>query len=159
MSDQSVPRRLQAPWLPSAVEQALIVVWLGSLWTVGYLVAPVLFATIPDRALAGLVAGRLFGLVAWIGLGCGVLSLGFALRGWRRGASFAVPLIIAGMLLLGVIGEFGLQAAMAALKADGASGSPAFARLHGIAASLYLVESVLGVLWLGLRARGLRPAA
>ena len=105
------------------------------------------------------MAGRLFGLVAWIGLGCGVTLLGYALRDWRRGASIALPLVVAVMLLLGAIGEFGLQPAMAALKADGASGSPAFARLHGIAASLYLVESGLGVCWLGLRARGLRRAA
>ena len=40
-------------WGPVALEQLLTVVWLGSLWTVGYLVAPVLFATLPERALAG----------------------------------------------------------------------------------------------------------
>ncbi|MGH8809748.1 MAG: DUF4149 domain-containing protein, partial [Noviherbaspirillum sp.] len=34
--------------------------WVGSLWAVGYLVAPTLFATLPDSVLAGTIAGRLF---------------------------------------------------------------------------------------------------
>ncbi|HEX7634207.1 MAG TPA: DUF4149 domain-containing protein, partial [Noviherbaspirillum sp.] len=40
--------------------------WVGSLWTVGYLVAPTLFATLSDRALAGMIAGSIFRLEAWL---------------------------------------------------------------------------------------------
>ena len=148
-------------WGPVALEQLLIVVWLGSLWTVGYLVAPVLFATLPERALAGQVAGRLFTLVAWLGLGCGAALLALALWRWRRAqASLTLVLLPALMLLLVLTGEFGLQPRMAELKAVGESGGAMFARLHGIAALLYLAESLLGLGWLVLRVREtLRRAA
>ena len=30
-----------------------LTLWIGALWTVGYVVAPTLFSTLSDRALAG----------------------------------------------------------------------------------------------------------
>lgn len=141
-------------WGPTALEQVLAVVWLGSLWTVGYLVAPVLFGMLPERALAGLVAGRLFMVVAWLGLICGGGLLALAVRRWRLAqGSLALPVLLASMLLLVAIGEFGLQPQMAQLKAAGESSGAVFARLHGIAALLYLAESLLGLGWLLLRVR------
>ncbi|MCE2832533.1 MAG: DUF4149 domain-containing protein, partial [Oxalobacteraceae bacterium] len=47
------------------VRVLLVTFWVGSLWTVGYLAAPTLFATLPDRALAGSIAGSLFRVEAW----------------------------------------------------------------------------------------------
>ena len=62
----------------------------------------------------------------------------------------AVPIYVLGMVLLVGIGQFWLQPLMVALKANGlAAGTPqeaAFARLHGIAAILYLFNSVGGLL-------------
>ena len=42
--------------------------WVGSLITVGYLVAPTLFATLTDRQVAGMVAGAIFQVEAYVSL-------------------------------------------------------------------------------------------
>jgi len=51
----------------------LLALWVGGIWTIGYLVAPVLFTTLPDRGTAALVAGRLFSDSAIAGLYLGSL--------------------------------------------------------------------------------------
>ncbi len=47
--------------------------WVGSLLTVGYLVAPTLFSNIFDRQAAGMIAGAIFRVEAYVSL---VLSVG-----------------------------------------------------------------------------------
>ena len=49
--------------------------WAGSLWAVGYLAAPTLFATLSDRVLAGTIAGNLFSNQAWLSIACAVVML------------------------------------------------------------------------------------
>ena len=56
-------------------ERVLLTLWVGGLWTVGYMVAPALFATLEDRALAGTLAGLMFEIIAWIGMGCAAVLL------------------------------------------------------------------------------------
>ncbi len=132
-------------------ERILITLWVGALWAIGYLAVPTLFATLQDRMLAGMLAGKMFTAVSYIGLLCGGLLL---LGEWsRRGrALLRSPRawLLLGMVLLVGIGQFWLQPLMVALKANGlAAGTPqeaAFARLHGIAAILYLFNSVGGLL-------------
>jgi hypothetical protein len=43
----------------SSTQLLLAAAWTGALWTVGALVAPGLFAALPDRVLAGTLAGAL----------------------------------------------------------------------------------------------------
>ncbi|HEY8025304.1 MAG TPA: DUF4149 domain-containing protein [Burkholderiaceae bacterium] len=132
--------------------------WIGSLWTIGYVVAPTLFATLSDRALAGTIAGSLFHVQAWMSLGCALAML--VLQMWqdrrsrndlerdrRRGTH-----LIVGMVVCTVIGYFCLQPFMAALReAAGPAGVLAseakleFGVLHGTASFLYLVNSLLGL--------------
>lgn len=135
--------------------QAAIVLWVGALWAIGYLAAPVLFASLGDRQLAGLVAGKLFALVAGIGLGCaGYLAL-FLLGRWRGGAvRRAVFWLVLAMALLAAAQLFGVQPLIARLKAEALPREvmesvlrDRFAAWHGIASILYLVQSLLG-LWL-----------
>ena len=38
----------------------LLVLWIGGMWAIGYVAAPVLFANLGDKQLAGMLAGRLF---------------------------------------------------------------------------------------------------
>jgi len=52
----------------SRFQSVLLALWVGGIWTIGYLVAPVLFTTLPDRSVAALVAGRLFSDSAVIGM-------------------------------------------------------------------------------------------
>ena len=57
------------------VQVLLATIWAGSLWTVGYLVAPILFGTLEDKVLAGTIAGNLFQAVAWLSLFCGSILI------------------------------------------------------------------------------------
>lgn len=145
-----MPRDAAMNW--GVGERLLTVLWIGSLWTIGYLVAPTLFAVLEDRALAGLLAGRLFTIGNYLGLICGsLLLLGVWLnppedgrRGWRAG-------LLAVMLGIILVSQFVLQPVLADLKAQG--GGAAFVRLHGVSASLYLVNSLLGLAWVAFARR------
>jgi len=121
----------------------LIVLWVGSLWTIGLMVVPLLFASIDDRALAGRLAGELFTVESYLGLACGAALLAFsAAEGRWPGFSGWIVLAMVGLIALG---EFGLQPEMATLKQQGLAESPAFDRLHGIASVLYLGNCLLGL--------------
>jgi uncharacterized membrane protein YhaH (DUF805 family) len=131
-------------------ERILLTFWVGGMWAIGYLAAPVLFNVLDDRQLAGTVAGHLFTAMSYIGLACGTLLLAsqFYRRTQKAGKPWRLWLLIM-MLVIIAVGQFVLQPMMAELKAGGlAEGSPAdtrFGRLHGIAAMLFLVNSVAGL--------------
>jgi len=129
-----------------AGERILLTLWVGGLWAIGYMVAPALFATLDERALAGSLAGVMFSLIARVGLVCGGLLLLFnQLRsGGRRGNWRALVLLL--MLSLIAAGEFVLAPMIAGLREQGLVDSTQFARLHGLAAIAYLVTSLLGLL-------------
>jgi hypothetical protein len=115
---------------------------------VGYLVTPVLFYQFDDRAIAGLLAGKMFTLVSYIGLGAGILLLvGQLVRYGRPSRQHWHGGLLLLMLILVCVGEFILQPQMAALKQAGLTGEvqAQFARLHGIASIVYLLNSVLGL--------------
>lgn len=129
--------------------------WAGSLWTIGYVVAPLLFARLPERALAGTIAGSLFRIEAWLSVVCALALLAlirFAPGDGNRATHKPALWIVLGMLACTLIGYFGLQPFMAELRqAAGASGAIApqvraqFGILHGIASVFYLIESLLAV--------------
>jgi hypothetical protein len=132
----------------NSAERILLALWVGALWGVGYLAVPVLFHELSDRMLAGALAGRMFTLVAYLGLGVG-LALAFgelARYRWRPYWRFWVLVV---MLVLVAVGEFWLQPMMAALKVgglpEGSARAVEFGRLHGISASLYLATSLAGL--------------
>jgi hypothetical protein len=137
---------LSSPRIPAG-ERILLTLWVGGLWTVGYIVAPALFANLDDRALAGSLAGAIFTIMAYVGLVCGGLLLLFnRLRGGAaRGFNWRA-LVLVVMLLLIAVGHFYLTPMIAGLREAGLADSPGFARLHGVAAVCYLFTSVLGLL-------------
>ena len=49
--------------------------WWGSLTTLGFFVAPMLFQYLPNKALAGNMAARLFEGQTWVSVGCGLVLL------------------------------------------------------------------------------------
>ena len=140
-------------------ERILLTLWIGGMWTVGYIVAPTLFAMLADRALAGAVAGQLFSVMSYIGLlAAGILLSGQCYRtkaAWRQNWRIWLLLV---MLLIIVIGEFYLQPLMAELKQAGlqpdSDNARHFSQLHGVASTLFVINSLLG---LGLVVFGLRP--
>jgi hypothetical protein len=134
----------------------LTLVWVGSQLTIGYAVAPVLFASL-DRAAAGAVAAQLFRIEAVIGVLMGVLLLVLGNRLVRRGGTAYRRLrwLVAGMLVCVLAGYFALEPFMnalrvAALNAGTDVGHSAYAGrfglLHGVSSLLYLIESVLGLI-------------
>lgn len=150
--------------LSEALYFVAITLWVGGMWAIGYLAAPVLFASLGDRQLAGLLAGRLFSLIGWVGLSCASYLLLFIVVRWGaqlfRRAVFWLVLL---MLAMTVVSQFGIQPLMAQLKADALPREvmesvlrDRFAAWHGISSILYLVQSLLG-LWLVVWCnRGLR---
>lgn len=150
--------------LSEALYLAVITLWVGGLWAIGYLAAPVLFSTLGDRQLAGQVAGRLFALIGWFGLGSAAYLLIFLFS--RHGARTfrnAVFWGVLAMALMTAASQFGIQPLMAKLKADALPRAvmesalrDRFATWHGISSILYLIQSLLG-LGLAIRAeRGLK---
>jgi hypothetical protein len=133
----------------SAVERILLTLWVGSLWVVGFIVAPVLFAELDDRALAGSLAGVLFTLTSYLGLACGGVLL--VLNGLQyRGINWRL-IVIACMLLLVMVGQFVVTPMVAELRVQGLTDTPRFGQLHGIASVLFLLISVLGLVLVAAR--------
>jgi len=134
--------------LLAKVRLLVAALWAGSLWAVGYLVAPMLFVSL-ERALAGSIAGTMFQAEAILSLSCGAvmeLLLFFGTRDWTPKRRRSVLLIVVAMVMCTVVSHFGLQPMMAAAKA---ANDGSFGRLHGISSSIYLVQSLLAgwLLW------------
>jgi hypothetical protein len=150
--------------LSEGLYAAAITLWVGGMWAIGYFAAPVLFANLGDRQLAGLVAGKLFALIGWVGLGVSAYLLLFLLVRWgMQSVKRSVFWLVLAMALLTAASQFGIQPLMAQLKADALPREvmesvlrDRFAAWHGISSILYLLQSLLGlwlVVWSG---RGLR---
>jgi hypothetical protein len=139
-----------------------ISIWVGGLLAIGYLAAPILFAQLSDRMLAGNLAGAMFSAVAWVGIACGMYLLVFLLatKGWRavKVGVFWIVLIMFGLTLAG---HFGIQPILAQLKADAlprqvmeSALRDRFATWHGVSSILYLLQSLLGVALVVQQERG-----
>lgn len=139
--------------LPDLLATWSLVLWVGGLWAVGYLAAPTLFYNMDDRMLAGMLAGKMFGYIAWVGLVCGTWLLLFRLS--RLGGAalkqgfFWIVLV---MLLLSLTQQFGIQPILQQLK-DQAMPKDVmeslfrdrFAAWHGVSSAVYLIQSLLGL--------------
>jgi hypothetical protein len=139
--------------LATALYSVVISIWVGGQAAVGYIAAPVLFSQLADRTLAGNLAGAMFSVMAWVGMGCGaylllylVMTQGAAVR--RSAAFWLVVLMVAATLA----GHFGIGPVLAQLKAAAAP-QPVmesalrerFTFWHGASSLLYLLQTLLGV--------------
>jgi hypothetical protein len=144
----------------------IFALWLGSLVTIGYVVAPVLFATLNDSQLAGMVAGRLFRIQGLISLISGVALLVFAnllvkrdLARYRK-----VRWYLLAMLSCTAVSFFVLQPMMSAMKEEAfiralpvmlSPLASSFKVLHGISSILYVTQTVIGLVLLWRLTRSL----
>lgn len=130
--------------------------WVGSLLAVGYLVAPAIFSTMTDRQAAGMVAGSVFRLEAYLSLivciGLMVLANLLVNRGLNQ-FRFIRWLLLA-MLLCSMAAAFVFIPWMNALRDDALlQGMPVmlspsatfFGRLHGASSILFTLQSLLGI--------------
>ena len=130
--------------------------WVGSLLTVGYLVAPAIFSTMTDRQAAGMVAGSIFRIEAYLSLivciGLMVLSNLLVNRGLSQFR--LIRWILLAMLLCSVAAAFIFIPWMNTLRDNAlAQGMPVmvspsatlFGRLHGVSSILFMLQSLLGI--------------
>ena len=130
-----------------------VTVWVGAVWTVGLMVAPTLFDYLPDRIVAGSIAGRLFTYTALLGLGCGAYLLLFRLaRFGTHALRHTFFWVVLAMLVVTLVGQFGVQPILEALRDQAWPKQVAqsvlrdrFATWHGVAGVLYIVNCVLGL--------------
>jgi len=130
--------------------------WVGSLLTVGYLVAPAIFSAMTDRQAAGMVAGSIFRLEAYLSLivciGLMVLANLLVNRGLNQFK--LIRWILLSMLLCSISAAFIFIPWMNTLRDNAlAQGTPVmlspsatlFGRLHGASSILFMLQSLLGI--------------
>lgn len=148
--------------IAAALQSITATLWVGALWAVGFVVAPTLFASLDDRALAGQLAGRLFTLTAWIGMVCAayLLVFRFALFG-RAAFRQGLPWLVLLMLGLVLAGQYGVQPILASLKEQALPQQvmasvfrDRFAAWHGVSSVLYVIQSLCGAALVILLGRG-----
>ena len=133
-------------------------VWVGSLFTVGYLVVPTIFANLQDRQVAGMIAAAIFQAEAYVSVVVCVALLLMANALIKRNIENyrSTRWVILVLLLISAITCFGLIPYMDALRQEALlMGIPVmasqsailFGRLHGISSGLFLIQSLLG-LWM-----------
>ncbi len=140
-------------------ERLIQTLWIGAIWTTGYIVAPSLFEHLDDRATAGRVAGELFTLVTWLSIVCGGLLLlaMIRLQGGRQ-RRLRATLIVSIMSLL-AIAEWLVRPMMEAARLPDGTPGEGFAALHGVSAALYLAASLAGVFLVAARMPGVSATA
>lgn len=136
------------------LERVILTLWVGGMWTVGFVVAPVLFTALESKTTAGQIAGRLFGYLSLAGLAFGVFLLAVlalqdgvgTVRSWRAWA-------VLGMLLITAVGQFVILPQMDNLKRLSGGGIPAtgeiaarFGALHAVSTVLFIMNSLLGLI-------------
>jgi len=144
--------------LPDLLAAWALTLWVGGLWAIGAIAAPVLFYNLDDKVLAGYLAGKMFTFIAWGGMVCGSWLLIHRLgrqgpAAFKQGAFW----MVLGMLLLTLSGHFGIQPILQELKGQAMSQSvmeslvrDRFQTWHGISSAVYLCQALLG-LWLVAR--------
>lgn len=131
-------------------------IWVGSLLAVGYLVAPAIFSTMSDRQAAGMVAGSIFKLEAYLSLivciGLMVLANLLVNRGlnqfriirWLLLAMLLCSLAAAFVFIpwMNTLRDTALDQGMPVMLSPSAT---LFGRLHGASSILFMLQSLLGI--------------
>ena len=151
-------KTLEAPnyWGAQRIFILIAGLWVGSLLSAGYLVAPAIFSTMTDRQAAGMVAGSIFRLEAYLSvivcIGLMVLANLLVNRGLNQFR--IIRWLLLAMLLCSLAATLVFIPWMNALRDNAlAEGMPVmlspsatlFGRLHGASSILYLLQSILGV--------------
>ena len=133
-----------------AGERLLLTLWVGALWSIGYLAVPVAFATF-DQTTAGNYAGVLFSIVNILGQICGATLIISKLYLYRLQVRHHWRFwVLVTMIVITLIFSFYLQPQMAEIKQQAWQLSSElkaqFSRLHMISENLYLLLSALGMI-------------
>ncbi len=144
-----------------------LTIWVGGIIYFSFVVAPVLFATLPSLDQAGAVVGVILPKLNWLGVSCGVVYVATAVSLARstRALSRAGALAVLAMIVLTLVSQMGVMSRMKKLGVEMGSiertpvTSPLrrqFDRLHVV--SVYLEGAVLllgiGAIFLTVRELG-----
>jgi hypothetical protein len=130
----------------------IITLWAGALWTTG-ISAYVLFDSLQDKQMAGMLAGKLFTVVSYIGM---VSAFYLLIQRLVQDGTTALKQVffwaVFLMLLLILAGHFGIQPILAGLKAQALPAdvmqsvfADRFRTWHGVASVAYLLECLLAL--------------
>lgn len=129
-----------------AIERLLVTLWVGGLWTIGFVAVPLIFTVLDAPEQAGTLAAELFRAIGYIGVTCGLLLGGNTLLRQRRRVLRHWPFwVVIGMWLLSVVSVVWVQPAIIGMGEAGMAGTDAFERLHTVASTVYLITSLLGL--------------
>ena len=141
-------------YLWSGLANLLLVCWLGSVFALGAIAVPVLFSVLEDKQLAGMLAGKIISVGAWVGITAGVYLLLYRL--FRDGAAAFKSLffwLVLIMWLLTLAGHFGIQPILQNLKDQAlplavmqSVFADRFSQWHGISRILWIIQAMLGVI-------------
>jgi len=131
-------------------------IWVGSILAVGYLVAPVIFSTLTDRQVAGMVAGSVFKAEAYLSILICIALMVLANLLVTRGLNQyrLIRLLLLGMLVCSSAASFILipwldtlrdQALLEGMPVILSPSADLFRTLHGVSSVLFLIQSALGI--------------
>jgi hypothetical protein len=118
-----------------------LVLWAGSLWSLALWVTPTLFFAQSDRRLAGMLAGRMFSVETWLGVGVAAAAL------LQTGRFKFFWLYLAAAVL--AVNEWGLRRLLQLAHEAGRAWGLSFGAWHGVSAGLYGIAclATLGLIW------------
>ena len=98
-----------------------LVIWVGGLIFFSFVLAPTVFSVLPTRQLAGSVVSRSLGIMHWMAIACGVVfavtsMIDSAVVNGTAEPFAARNLIIYAMIILTLVGMFGIASRMLALR-------------------------------------------
>src|SRR5689334_12743240 len=117
----------------------ILAAWAGSVWTTCGIVAPSLFKLLPDRHVAGEIAGHFFRIEAWLGLALGGLTLLLVSRQTSPKPSRLDYILILAAMFAPLASEL-LRPLMDAARTAGNMSQ--FGLFHGAAGILFLVACI-----------------
>ena len=130
--------------------------WVGSFITIGFFVVPILFSSLGDRQVAGMVAATLFKVKSYAGVGiCTFLMVTanylvrhnltrYRLTRWILLGMLACS-IGSAFILIPLMNSLRDQALYLGLSVRESSYAPLFSRLHGVSSILFMIQTLLGL--------------
>jgi len=130
--------------------------WVGSFTTIGFLVVPVLFSSLGDRQVAGMVAASLFKITAYLGVFISAILMiaanhfvrqdktQYRLTRWILLAMLSCTLAAA-FILIPWMNALRDQALSLGLSVRETSNSELFNRLHSVSSIVFMIQSLLGL--------------
>lgn len=132
-------------------ERLLLTLWIGSLWSIGYLAVPMAFANL-ELTIAGDYAGKLFYAVNILSLisACILLISRLFVFGVTTFHRYWRSWLILVMLIMSVVFLLFIQPDMASIKLLDWRTDPIlterFNMLHKLSESMYMLMSLLGLM-------------